>query len=111
MSEHRQTEEALRAKEAELELITSRTPLLLTRCTKDRRFVFVNRSCAEFLGRPPEEIVGRPITEVLGDDAMAAIAPHVDRVLRGETVDFELGIPYAHSGRRFMRAAYTPDRD
>src|SRR5262245_60828228 len=111
MAEHRRAVETLRAKEAELELITGRTPLLLTRCSKDRRFVFVNQACAEFLGRCPEEIIGRPIADVLGDEALAAIAPHIDRVLRGESVEFETEVPYAHSGRRFMRATYTPDRD
>jgi len=111
MAEHQRTEQALGAKEAELELITSRTPLLLTRCSKDRRFVFVNRAAAEFLGRPAEEIIGRPIAEVLGEEALAAITPYIDRVLRGEHVEFETEIPYAHSGRRFhARGLYARPR-
>jgi PAS domain S-box-containing protein len=107
----RKTEEALRAKEAELELITSRTPLFLTRCSRDRRFVFVNRACAEFLGRRPEEIVGRPIADILGQEAYASLAPHIDQVLRGEDVEFEVEIPYAYRGPSWMRVTYTPDRD
>ena len=100
-----------RAARVELELVTSRTPLLLTRCNRDRRYVFVNRACAEFFGRPVEDIVGKPIAEILGASAYAAIAPYIDRVLSGEPVDFEVEIPYAHAGRRFMRALYTPDRN
>jgi PAS domain S-box-containing protein len=107
----RQSAAALRAKEAELELILSRTPLLLTRCSRDGRYVFVNRACAEFLGRPAEEIIGRPIAEVVGQAAFAEITPHIERVLRGEPVEFETEIPYAGVGRRFMRVQYTPDRD
>ena len=110
-TDRQRTEAKLQAKEAELELITSRTPLLLTRCSRDRRFVFVNRACAEFLGRRPEEIIGRPIADVLGDKAVDAIAPHIERVLGGEQVEFETEISYPHSGRRFMHAVYTPDRD
>lgn len=105
----RETETALRAKEAELALVLSRTPLLLTRCSRDRRYVFVNRACAEFFGRPAEEIVGRPVAEIMGEAAFAAIAPHVERVLQGEPVEFETEVPYARPGRRFMRARYTPD--
>lgn len=105
------SEAVLREKEAELELVTSRTPLLLTRCRSDGRYVYVNRAAAEFLGRPAEEIVGRPIAEVLGADAFATIAPYVERVLRGEVVEFETEITYACAGRRFMRVEYTPDRD
>jgi PAS domain S-box-containing protein len=97
--------------EAELELIASRTPLLLTRCSKDMRFVFVNRACAEFFGRPSEEIIGRPIVEIMGAEAFAAIQPYVERVLRGEQVEFEQAIRYAHPGPRFMQVAYTPDCD
>jgi signal transduction histidine kinase/CheY-like chemotaxis protein len=31
--------------------------------------------------------------------------------LQGEDVEFEMEIPYAHAGRRFMRVNYTSDRD
>lgn len=95
----------------ELELVMSRTPLLLARCSRDGRYVFVNHACATFLGRPVEDIVGRPIAEILGREAYTTITPYIDRVLRGEPVDFEIDIPYAHTGRRFMRALYTPDRN
>jgi PAS domain S-box-containing protein len=111
MIERRRTEGALQTKEAELELVTSHTPLLLTRCSKDLRYVFVNPAASGFLGRKPEEVVGRPIVEVVGQQAFAAIQPHIERVLRGEQVEFETEIPYAHSGRRFMHATYTPDRN
>jgi PAS domain S-box-containing protein len=107
----RQSAETLRAKEAELVLVISRTPLLLTRCSRDRRYVFVNRAYAEFLGRPADQIIGRPIAEIMGEAALATITPYVERVLRGESVEFETEVPYAHPGRRFMRALYTPDRD
>ena len=101
----------LKAKETELALIASRTPLLLTRCNRDAHYVFVNRACAEFFGRPVEDIVGKAIPEVLGTPAYLSIRPYIDRVLTGEPVDFEIEIPYAHAGRRFMRALYTPDRN
>jgi PAS domain S-box-containing protein len=110
-SKLRQTQKALQAKEAELQLVISRTPLLLSRCSRDLRYVFVNRACAEFLGRTPGVIVGRPISEIMGEAALATIMPHVERVLRGETVEFETEIRYARVGRRVMRALYTPDRD
>jgi PAS domain S-box-containing protein len=100
-----------RAARIEAELVTSRTPLLLTRCSRDGRYVFVNRACAEFFGSPAEDIVGKTIREMLGDEAYATITPYIDRVLRGELVDFEVEIPYTHAGRRFMRALYTPDRN
>jgi PAS domain S-box-containing protein len=107
----RETTEALQAKEVELDLVVSRTPLLLTRCSRDLRYLFANRACAEFYGRPVQEIIGRPIADIMGPVAFETIAPHVARVLRGETVQYETEIPYKGVGRRFMRAQYTPDRD
>jgi PAS domain S-box-containing protein len=103
--------ERAQMRERELDLITSRTPLLLTRCSRELRYVFVNRACAEFLGRPQEAIIGRPIVEVMGEDAFCAILPYVERVLAGEEVVFELEVPYASIGTRSMRVLYTPDRD
>jgi PAS domain S-box-containing protein len=107
ISERQRTDRERAATEAELELITSRTPLLLTRCSRDGRYVFANRACADFFGRPAEDIVGRTILELLGNQAYATIAPYIDRVLGGEPVDFEIDIPYAHAGPRFMRAVHT----
>jgi len=111
ITERKVAEARLRVKESELRLITGATPLLLTRCSKDGRFMFVNRACAEFLGRPPEEIVGRTLVEVMGEEAVAAVASEIARVLEGEEVEFESEIPYANAGSRFMRVNYTPDRD
>ena len=94
-----------------MELSASRTTLYVIRCSTDGRFVFVSRACAEFLGRRLEEIVGRPIAEILGADAMASIAPQIERVLRGEEVEFEAEISHAYYGRRFMHVISTPDRN
>jgi PAS domain S-box-containing protein len=111
VAEREATESVLRAKEAELALITQRTPLQLSRCSKALRYVFVNRAYASFVGRPPESIIGRPIVEILGEQALAAIRPYIERVLRGEVVEYETEIPYPHPGPRFMHVVYTPDRD
>src|SRR5438045_9669564 len=56
LRERRTAEEALRAKEAELETIINRTPFMLTRCTRDLRFRFVSRTYAEMLGQRAEDI-------------------------------------------------------
>jgi PAS domain S-box-containing protein len=111
MAEREATESVLRAKEAELALITQRTPLLLTRCSRDLRYAFANRAYAQFVGRTPEQVIGRRIVDVIGPEALAEIQPRIDRVLRGEVVEYETEIPFAHPGSRFMHAVYTPDRD
>jgi PAS domain S-box-containing protein len=111
VAEHRRTESALRRSEADLEMVADRTPVALTRCSRDRRFLFVNRAAADLLGGSPADVIGRPVEEVLGPDGYAAIAPHVERVLAGEPVEFETEISCAGRGRRFVHVAYTPDLD
>ncbi|HEX5105071.1 MAG TPA: PAS domain S-box protein, partial [Pirellulaceae bacterium] len=42
--------DALKAKEAELELVAKTTPVMLTRCSRDLRFLFVNHATAALFG-------------------------------------------------------------
>jgi PAS domain S-box-containing protein len=102
---------ALTAKERELRLITDVTPVLLTRCSRDLRYVFVNRAYAEMLGRTPSEISGKTIREIMGDAGYESIRPHVERVLRGEPVEYEEDVLFKGVGLRSLRVSYRPDRD
>ena len=111
LSERNRAEEALREKEAQLALVTESTPVALTQCSRDRRYVFVNRAYAQIVGLAPEEIMGRPIVEIMGEAAYATILPHVEKVLRGETVDYEEEIPFKRVGPRWLRVAYSPHRN
>ena len=111
ITERKRAEESLRAKEAQVRLITDTAPVMLAQCSRDRRFRFVNRPYAERLGLLPEDIVGRSLADVLGMDASEAIDPYIRRVLDGEPVEFETEIPYDRIGRRFMRVAHVPEKD
>jgi PAS domain S-box-containing protein len=109
--ERHQQEEALRAKDAELELVISRTPFLLPRCTRDLRYKFVSRAYADMLGRPAADIVGHSITEIMGVPAFEAIRPYIERVLDGEQVNYDADIPFESVGCRSLQVVYTPDRE
>ncbi len=111
LRERRMAEEALRAKEAELEAIINRTPFMLTRCSRDLRYRFVSRAYAEMLGRPAEEISGKPIIEIVGKKGLKAIGSHVEKVLQGQRVEYETEISYRGALPRSMHCVYTPDRD
>src|SRR5256714_3265147 len=111
LRERKAVEEALRAKEAELEAVINRTPFMLTRCTRDLRFRFVSRAYAEMLGRPAEEISGKPIVEIVGKKGLKAIWPYVEKVLQGQRIEYETEVPYRGARPRSMHCVYTPDRD
>src|SRR5881397_240719 len=111
LSERKRAEEALRAKEAELEEIINRTPFMLTRCSRDLRYRFVSRAYAEMLGRTPEEIIDKPIAEIMGKEGLKTISPHIERVLKGHTVKYETEVSFQGVGAPCLYCVYAPDRD
>jgi len=111
LTERERAEEALRAKEAELELIVTQTPFMLTRCTRNLRYRYVSNAYAKMLGRTPDEIAGRPMVEIMGKEALAAIQPFIDRVLSGKTACYEGLVPFRGGQRYFLHCVYVPDKN
>jgi len=111
ITENRHSEQALREKDEQLRRVTDVTPTLLSECSRDLRYLFVNRAAAEFLGFPAEEIIGRPIQQIMGNAVFERIFPYVERVLAGERVEFEAEIPYRAAGLRSIHAVYIPKWD
>lgn len=111
ITERRAMEDALRAKEAELDTMMNQTPFMLTRCTKDLRYRFVSPAYAAMLHRNPDDIAGKPIIEVMGEEGFKTIAPYVERVLQGERVEYEAKVDFRSDGAPYLHVVYTPDRD
>ena len=111
ITEQKQAEEALRASEKQLRLITDNIPVFIVYCDTEECYRFVNKGYAQRFGVGPEKIIGRSLRDVLGDDAYASIRQYVAGVLSGHPVEFDVEIPYADLGRRYMHCAYVPDFD
>jgi PAS domain S-box-containing protein len=109
--ERKRAEEALRNSEAQLHAVTKVTPVMLAQCSRDLRYLFVNRAYAEMLSLKPEEIIGRPMVDIVGAKAYAAIRPYVEKVLTGVPVEYEEDVPLRRVGSRALRVVYMPDTD
>jgi PAS domain S-box-containing protein len=109
--ENKRAEEKLRQKDVQLENVTENTAVMLTHCSRDLRYLFVNDACIKFFDKGREKIIGQPIVDVMGRQAYEIIRPHVARVLRGEIVEYETVIPYERLGHRFIHVRYVPDKD
>lgn len=109
-AEQARTAEALRCVSAELQQTVDIAATGLTHCTRDLRYRWANPAYAGYIGIPLEQIIGRSIVEVIGEAAFETIRPRIERVLAGETVEYEDELPYP-GGNKWMRGAYTPARD
>jgi PAS domain S-box-containing protein len=93
------------------ERLMNETPFMITRCSRDLRYVFVSRAYAEMLGREPDELKGRRIVEIMGEEGFATIRPYVDLVLTGAEVEYENVVTFAGVGPRNLHVVYKPDLD
>jgi PAS domain S-box-containing protein len=108
--ETKQADEAVRAREAQLDRLITDTPFMLTRCSRELRYAFVSRAYADMLGRTRSDIEGRRIAEIIGDEGFATIRPHIEAVLSGARVEYESDVMFAGIGPRSLRVVYVPDR-
>lgn len=109
ISERKVAQEGLRSVSAELRHILNVAPTGLTHCSRDLRYLSANHAYARYVGLPLEQIIGKPIVEVMGKSAFEIIRPRIERVLGGETVEYEDEILLSGM-RKWIRAVYTPDR-
>lgn len=109
--EYKRFEEQMNAKDNELLLIADSTPIILTRCSKDLRYVFVNKAFTKMFGITQSEIAGKSILEILGKEAFEMVLPYIETVLLGQTVEYEKEIFYNGVGTRFMHIIYVPEKN
>src|SRR5262245_12361609 len=80
----------------------------LMRCSRDVRYLACNLAYEKLVGLSGEQIIGRPIADVLGTSAFEVIRPYIERVLRGERVEFEVEIPISAGEPRFFHIIDEP---
>ncbi|MCC7373812.1 MAG: PAS domain S-box protein [Verrucomicrobiales bacterium] len=106
----KEAEAALRESEANLQNFLNTAATGLVRNSRDLRYVSVNTAYAKLVGKPADQIVGHTLSEVLGESALESIRAHVEKVLRGDRVEFETEMAFASGERRWIHVIYTPDR-
>lgn len=89
VSEIKQAEQALRASEGELRLITDSVPAFISYADADETIRFCNKALAGFVGAQPKDLIGRPLRQLYGEEVYPILQPYVQRALAGETVQFQ----------------------
>jgi PAS domain S-box-containing protein len=95
----------------DLEKILDNTPFLLTRCSRDLRYLYVSKAYAMMIGRASDEVSGKPIIDIMGPEGFETIRPYVETVLRGQRVEYEAEVHFSNVGPRQLHVIYVPERD
>jgi PAS domain S-box-containing protein len=111
VTERKQAEAALAARTDELHQTFNATATGLTRCSRNLHYIAANPAYAEIAGVPLRQIIGRPIIDVMGRGGFEKIRPYVERVLGGESVEYETPVPFSRGGTRMLHVAYVPWRE
>jgi len=111
VTDRKRDENALRELNQQLQIITDSMSALVTRCSRDLRYVWVSRSYALWFGQPPAELVGRSMRDIMGQEAFEQLRPYFEQVLAGHVVRFEARVPMQGAGSRWLSAVYTPILD
>ncbi len=106
--ERQKAEEALRASEKQLRVVSDSLIFPVAHVDSEQRYVFANRVYLEWFGVSTNEVTGRYVWEVLGDDTYSKIRKDIESALKGKTVTFETRIVAKQGESRDVLATYVP---
>lgn len=102
---------ALSAECARLNLIVENAPVLLAYLDTGHRYRFVNAAYSIRFGGKVEAVLGQTVEAILGERVWAEIAPYRERVLRGETLEYEVEVELTPGTVQRMHCVLNPARD
>jgi PAS domain S-box-containing protein len=94
-----------------LEVVTNAMSVGVAQCNRQLEYVWANPAYVRGFGSAAgsiEFLQGRKIEEVLGREAFERFLPHFQRVLGGETVEYEGPSGSGIDPNRWVHATYTP---
>ena len=94
-----------------LEVVTNAMSVGVAQCNRQLEYLWANPAYVRGfspVGGPIESLQGRKIEEVLGREAFERFLPHFQRVLGGETVEYEGPAGSGIDPNGWIHATYTP---
>lgn len=101
ITDRKTAEEARRASEERLRIVTGSARVGLVLVDREHRYVFANGTYAEILELPSADIVGRRVADVLAGVYADQIRPRLDQAFGGERVSYQLRRPTGGMERHY----------
>jgi PAS domain S-box-containing protein len=110
ITDSREVENAMRASEEQLRLVTDHAPVLLAQFDRQHRYKFVNQPYAARYGYEPAAVIGKHASEVLGSDVYASMKVNMEQASQGHRVEFELEMPKEGEDGQWWSVIFVPER-
>ncbi len=89
ITEHRNTQQALRDRDRDMRHVLDNTPALIAYWDRNTINRFGNTAYLEWFGQHPDEMRGRPLRDIVGEAEFAHRRPYVEAALAGQKQSFE----------------------
>lgn len=95
----------------ELRKTTDAIPVLIAHLDRDCNYLFNNATYERWFLKPRDQITGHHASQLSTPESYARVKPYIERALRGETVQFEIGVHGRVNGVTHIRSTFSPDLD
>ncbi len=109
VTERFQAETAARDAAEQIRMISDAVPAQISFIDRDRRYVMVNSTTAEWFARKPEDIVGKTVEDLFGTEFSERTGGFLGRVLDGEKVDYQSEYTFPDGICRALDTTYIPN--
>jgi PAS domain S-box-containing protein len=100
---------AVQQSESRLRLIADNLPMLISYVETGRQVLFINRTGAEWSGRPAEDVVGSNIATLFAPESCQAVSACIAGAIAGRVGQLEETLVFPDGGRRIVEASFIPD--
>lgn len=108
ITERKQSEKALRNREAELRLLTDNVPAMILYVDRKMHCIFANKRYADFFGFTVADLVGKPLRQIVGNTAFPAVKAHFNKTLEGHPVTYERNVQLKSGEQRYIEVKIVP---